>query len=260
MRDKPRDKWSDPFYNERGLTTSSISSKATMAQPLLKDIRICIFDAYGTLFDTRSVTLVLQEKLGALAQPLAEMWRNKQLQYTWLRGLAGHHADFWQVTGDALDFSLEALSIREPGLRSQLMESYLRIDAYPDVPPTLQALQSAGIRMGILSNGTPHMLEAAVSNARIVHFLEAILSVESVGVYKPHPEVYRLVEAKLGVAPQNVCFISSNGWDAYSASAFGFQTLWCNRFRQPHERIPSPPAGILHDLTELPASLGIPSA
>lgn len=223
--------------------------------PGLSDIRACVFDAYGTLFDIASVARGAQDALGPEWQALSDLWRSKQLQYTWLRGLAGHHADFWQVTGDALDFAMATLKIDRPGLRDRLMQLYLTLSAYPEVPAMLRHLQSAGIRLAILSNGTPAMLASAARNAGIADFFDAILSVEEVGVYKPHPAVYRLAADHLGLPAENICFLSSNGWDAYSAKAFGFQVVWCNRFNQASERLPATPNGQIPDLSRLSSLL-----
>jgi 2-haloacid dehalogenase len=218
----------------------------------LRGIEACVFDAYGTLFDVNSAARSAQDSLGDKWQPLAELWRFKQLQYTWLRGLAGRHADFWQVTGDALDFALSTLKLDDSALRARLMNLYLSLSAYPEVPDTLKHLKAAGMKLAILSNGTPAMLAAAVANAGITEVFDAILSVEEVKVYKPHPSVYGLACERFKVAASAVCFLSSNGWDAYSAKAFGFYTLWCNRFGQAPERIPETPDAQITTLAELP--------
>jgi len=218
----------------------------------LHSIEACVFDAYGTLFDVNSAARTAQDSLGEKWQPLAELWRAKQLQYTWLRGLAGRHADFWQVTGDALDFAMVTLRVNDPALRARLMNLYLVLSAYPEVPDTLQRLKEAGMKLAILSNGTPAMLAAAAANAGIADLFDAILSVEEVQVYKPHPSVYGLVCGRLNVAAARVCFLSSNGWDAHSAKAFGFRVLWCNRFSQAPERIPETPDAQISTLAELP--------
>lgn len=223
-----------------------------MNQTKLRGIEVCVFDAYGTLFDVTSVARGAQDALGERWQALSDLWRSKQLQYTWLRGLAGHHADFWQVTGDALDFAMSSLEINQPGLRERLMNLYLSIAAYPEVPATLQKLQDAGLKTAILSNGSPAMLNAAVDNANLAKMLDAVLSVEAVGVFKPHPTVYALAAKHFAVAPEKICFLSSNSWDAFSAKAFGFQVLWCNRFGQTAERIPTRPDGEIVDLSVLP--------
>jgi 2-haloacid dehalogenase len=218
----------------------------------LHGIEACVFDAYGTLFDVNSAARTAHDSLGEKWQPLAELWRAKQLQYTWLRGLAGCHADFWQVTGDALDFALATLQIEDPKLRARLMNLYLALSAYPEVPGTLKRLRADGMKLAILSNGTPAMLAAAATSAGIADLFDAMLSVEEVKVYKPHPSVYGLVCERLNVVASRVCFLSSNGWDAYSAKAFGFRVLWCNRFGQASERIPETPDAQIATLAELP--------
>jgi 2-haloacid dehalogenase len=218
----------------------------------LKGIAACVFDAYGTLFDVNSAARTARDSLGEKWQPLAELWRLKQLQYTWLRGLAGRHADFWRVTGDALDFAMSTLQVEDTALRSRLMNQYLALSAYPEVPDMLKRLQTAGMKLAILSNGTPDMLAAAASAAGIAEFFDAVLSVEEVKVYKPHSSVYQLACDRLSVEAGRVCFVSSNGWDAYCAKAFGFRVLWCNRLRQQPERIPETPDAEIVELAELP--------
>jgi 2-haloacid dehalogenase len=218
----------------------------------LNGIQACVFDAYGTLFDVNSAARTAQDSLGEKWQPLAELWRTKQLQYTWLRSLSGHHSDFWQVTGDALDFALSTLRLEDPALRARLMNSYLILDAYSEVPETLRQLKAVGMKLAILSNGTPAMLASASANAKIADLLDAILSVEQVGIYKPHPSVYQLACERLNLPAANICFISSNGWDAYSAQAFGLRVLWCNRLGQLPEHIPQTPDAQIGSLGELP--------
>ena len=227
-----------------------------MKNNALTGIEACVFDAYGTLFDVSSVARGAQDELGASWQALSDLWRMKQLQYTWLRGLSGKHADFWQVTGDALDFGMGSIGIADSGLRNRLMDLYLRISAYPEVKETLCRLKASGVKLAILSNGTPAMLSSAVDNANLGGLFDAVLSVEEVGVFKPHSSVYQLAVDRLAVAPKQICFISSNGWDAFSAKAFGFHVLWCNRFAQVPERIPDVPDGEILDLSELPDWLG----
>ena len=227
-----------------------------MKNNALTGIEACVFDAYGTLFDVSSVARGAQDELGASWQALSDLWRMKQLQYTWLRGLSGQHADFWQVTGDALDFAMTSIGIADSGLRNRLMDLYLRISAYPEVKETLCRLKASGLKLAILSNGTPAMLSSAVDNANLGGLFDAVLSVEEVGVFKPHSSVYQLAVDRLAVAPKQICFISSNGWDAFSAKAFGFHVLWCNRFAQVPERIPDVPDGEILDLSELPDWLG----
>ena len=228
----------------------------TMPEQHLPDIDACVFDAYGTLFDFNTAASAARDELGEDWQSLSDLWRLKQLQYTWLRGLAQHHADFWQVTGDALDFALASLRIELPGLRARLMKLYLQLGTYGEVPVMLRELKHRGMKLAILSNGTPDMLAAVVRNSGLDDVFDAVLSVEEVGTYKPHPSVYGLAAKRLKLEPSRICFLSSNGWDAYSAKAFGFRVIWCNRFAQVPERIPATPDGEIADLSVLPAMLG----
>jgi len=219
----------------------------------------CVFDAYGTLFDVNSAAERERAALGDRWHPLAELWRSKQLQYTWLRSLGGRHADFWQVTGEALDFAMESLGLDDPALRERLMNLYLELDAYPEVGETLARLKTAGFQLAILSNGSPAMLSAAVNNAGINALLDAVLSVEEVGVFKTHPSVYQLAVDRLGVAAYEICFVSSNGWDAYAAKAFGLRVAWCNRFGQAAEHLPETPDWRIPNLAGLHEIVGLPS-
>jgi 2-haloacid dehalogenase len=225
----------------------------------LSGIRACVFDAYGTLFDFASAAGRCRDVLGDDVDRLTALWRDKQLQYAWLRSLQDRHADFWQVTGDALDFALETLGLDGRGLRERLMTLYLTLDAFPEVPATLARLKQAGLRTAILSNGSPRMLAAVVAAARLEPVLDHVLSVEEVGVYKPHPKVYRLAVDRLGGPAAGIAFQSSNGWDAHGASAFGMRVVWCNRYGQRPERLPGRPDHEVRSLAELPALLGIPS-
>ena len=219
-------------------------------------VRACVFDAYGTLFDFASAARRCRDVLGDSFDRLTALWREKQLQYTWLRAAQGRHADFWQVTGDALDFSLETLLLDQPALRDRLMELYLTLDTFPEVPDVLRQLKAAGLKTAILSNGTPAMLDSAVKNARIDGLLDIVLSVEEVGVYKPDPRVYQLAVDQLGIPASQISFQSSNAWDAYAASAFGMKVAWCNRYRQRKERLPGRPDYEIETLAELPRIVG----
>jgi len=227
-----------------------------MTEGPLQGVKACVFDAYGTLFDFAAAARRCRDVLGDDIDKLTALWRDKQLQYTWLRALQGRHVDFWQVTGDALDFALETLGIDNSGLRHRLMQLYLTLDAFPEVASTLATLKKAGLRTAILSNGSPNMLNAAVKGAGLDGLLDAVLSVEEVGVYKPHPAVYQLAVDRLSIAPNGIAFQSSNAWDAYAASAFGMQVIWCNRYQQRTERLPGAPDRIIRTLAELPALVG----
>ena len=224
-----------------------------MSQLPLTGIRACIFDAYGTLFDYASAAARCRDVLGDRFDRLVPLWRDKQLQYTWLRATQNRHVDFWRVTGDALDYALETLGIDDRALRERLMNLYLTLDAFPEVPDTLRRLQAMGLKTAILSNGSPAMLEAVVDNAKIGGVLDAVLSVEEVGVYKPHPKVYQLAVDRFAVEAKQILFLSSNAWDAYAASAFGMRVAWCNRYAQRPERLPGKPDCEVKSLAEIPA-------
>lgn len=222
----------------------------------LSGIRACVFDAYGTLFDYGSAAAGCRDVLGDKQERLANLWREKQLQYTWLRAAQGRHADFHQVTGDALDFTLETLGISDAALRERLMNLYLTLDVFPEVPAVLARLKAAGMKTAILSNGTPAMLDSIVGHAGIGDLLDEVLSVESVGIYKPHPRVYQLAVDRLGLEADEIAFQSSNAWDAYAASAFGMRVVWCNRYGQREERLPGWPDREIASLEALPALVG----
>jgi len=226
-----------------------------MSGPEPLAVRACVFDAYGTLFDFASAASRCRAELGENGVQLTTLWRDKQLQYTWLRGLQGRHADFWQVTGDALDFSLETLGIADPALRNRLMDLYRTLTCFPEVPGMLRQLKEAGFVTAILSNGSPAMLDAAVAGADLGGLLDHVLSVEDAGVFKPHPSVYQLAVDRLGIPAKEIAFQSSNGWDAYAASAFGMRVVWCNRYGQRRERLPGAPDREIRSLDELPALL-----
>lgn len=223
----------------------------------ISGIEACVFDAYGTLFDFASAAARCQELPKDKAAALTPLWRDKQLHYSWLRGLQNRHADFWQVTGDALDFALETLGIADAALRDRLMQLYRELRTFPEVPGVLERLKRASYRIAILSNGSPPMLEAAVESAGIGHLLDAVLSVEEAGVYKPHPRVYQLALDRLGLDAAAIAFQSSNAWDAHAASAFGMRVVWCNRYGQRRERLPGAPDAEIKTLAELPELLGL---
>lgn len=222
----------------------------------LEGIKACVFDAYGTLFDVHGPVHRLATEIGPKATELSKLWRQKQLEYTWLRSLMGVHADFWHVTGDALDYALEACAIDDPGLKDELMALYLKLDAYPDAADCLKAVRAKSLRTAILSNGSPSMLDSAVRAAGLERQIEMVLSVEDVGIYKPSRRVYRHAMQKLQLhdAP-SVCFVSANPWDAQAAAQFGFQAVRINRMGIADDRIPGRPAATIASLAELPTLL-----
>lgn len=223
-------------------------------------IKACVFDAYGTLFDVHSAVGRHGSAIGPAADAVSRMWRTKQLEYTWLRTLMGHYADFYAVTADALDYALSSHEIHDAELRRALLEAYLALDCYPEVPGVLKTLSAAGVRLAILSNGSPRMLDAAVKSAGLDGAFEAVVSVHELGIYKPDPRVYRLACDQLGVEPDEVMFQSSNAWDAVGAKAFGFRVTWINRFSQQPEKLGFAPDNETDSLAALPDLLGIGDA
>jgi 2-haloacid dehalogenase len=212
-----------------------------------------IFDAYGTLFDVGSLA---DACAGVTPDParLVNLWRAKQLEYSFLRALMGPAAyvDFWQVTSGALDFALEQLGLTlSSSERTHALESWLRVRPYPEVAAALERLASAGRVCVILSNGSPSMLQAAVSGASLSGCFQAVLSVDAVRTYKPDPRVYQLAVDQLGRPAEELLFVSSNGWDAAGARAFGYRVAWVNRAGAPTERLGFPPDLTMPDLSAL---------
>ena len=226
-------------------------------------ITTCVFDAYGTLFDVSAAArqAAHEPEFPALKDTwmaLAGQWRLKQLQYTWLRAVADAHTDFWEVTQNGLDWALEATGLADDdALRQRLLDLYWELQAYPEVPDMLAALKAAGMNTAILSNGSPAMLDGAVQSAGVADVLDDVLSVESVGVFKPDARIYDLVGQRFGCAKDEVLFVSSNGWDAACATGYGFTTAWVNRAGEPMDRLPWTPATVLSDLTTIPKVAGV---
>ena len=220
-------------------------------------LKACIFDAYGTLFDVSAAAREAaggpgRDQLASVWPALAEDWRRKQLEYSWLRAITGEHCDFWQVTQDGLDWALAAQGLTDPALRDRLLQLYRELSAYPEVPAMLKSLRAQGRRTGILSNGSEGMLADAVRSAGIGDLLDVVLSVDRVGVFKPASRVYDLVGQALSLDRSEVLFVSSNGWDAASAASYGFSTAWVNRQGVPTDRLPGQPDYVLSDLSGIP--------
>lgn len=220
-------------------------------------VKVCVFDAYGTLFDVAAAARVLAEQPGqsALAEvwpKLAADWRAKQLQYTWLRAITNEYLPFWEVTKDGLDWAMEASNLDDPELREMLLALYWELPAYREVPEMLATLKARGFATAILSNGSPDMLDGAVDFAGIRTWLNTILSVEDVGVFKPAKVVYDMVGKRFDTSPDEVLFVSSNGWDAAAAAGYGFHTVWVNRAKEPMDRLPAKPSHVLDELSGIP--------
>ena len=228
-----------------------------MPDAAITGIRACVFDAYGTVFDFASAAQRCHDVLGERTAQLTTLWRDKQLQYTWLRAVQDRHADFWQVTGDALDFALDTLGLADAALRARLMNLYLALDAFPEVPDVLRRLKPPACGPRFCPTARPPCSTPLVKNAGLDGLFDAVLSVEAAGVYKPHPKVYQLAVDRLGVPASAIAFQSSNAWDAYAASAFGMKVVWCNRYGQRRERLPGAPDREVTTLAALPALVGV---
>ena len=209
-----------------------------MTSVIFKSVRYAVFDAYGTLFDVHSAASRYQARLGEQAQAVSALWRTKQLEYTWLRSLMQRYVDFWKVTQDALDYALDSHGIDDNSLRKDLLSAYHELSCYPEVPETLNKIKQMGLGTAILSNGSPEMLEAGVSNSNLEKVLDSIISVDTIEIFKPSPIVYQLATDQLSCNPEEILFFSSNAWDVSGAATFGFQTVWVNRFAQAPERLP----------------------
>jgi 2-haloacid dehalogenase len=213
-----------------------------------------VFDAYGTLFDVHAAIGRHRAAAGPDADRLSDLWRAKQLEYTWTLTLASRYQDFWTLTERALDFALARVPSVNKALRPRLLDAYRALDAYPDARTLLHDLKSRGRMTAILSNGSPDMLDAAVAAANLAGDLDAVISVDALRLYKPRPEVYALVTERFNIAPADVVFVSSNRWDVMGAAAFGFRTAWVNRSRLPDEYADFAPGRVLVDLDALDAA------
>lgn len=219
-------------------------------------IKACVFDAYGTLFDLASATARCDQVPPQQRAPLSALWRDKQLQYTWLRALQGRYADFRQVTAEALEFALESLDLANPQRHAALMGLFETLHAFPEVPDMLRTLRRAGVKTAILSNGTPAMLATALVSSGLDGLFDEVLSVHPLQTYKTDRRVYQYTLDRLGLMAAEISFQSSNGWDAYAAADFGLHVVWCNRYGQRRERLPGAPAHEVTSLAALPALLG----
>jgi 2-haloacid dehalogenase len=211
-----------------------------------------VFDAYGTLFDVHAAIARHRAAAGPDADRMSELWRVKQLEYAWTLTLAGRYADFWTLTERALDYALARTPSVDPALKPKLLDAYRTLDAYPDARATLAGLKAQGARTAILSNGSPAMLDAAVTAAGLGAVLDAVVSVDAIRMYKPRPQVYALATEALEVKAGGVVFVSSNRWDVMGATAFGFHAVWINRAGMPDEYAELAPVAVVRDLASLP--------
>lgn len=212
---------------------------------------IYVFDAYGTLFDVHAAVRRHAQSLGPDAQRLSELWRAKQLEYSWVRSMAGTYRDFWQLTEDALDTAFAAFPSADRAHRADLLDAYRRLDCYSEVPAVLKAIKADGAKIAILSNGSPKMLGQAVRAAGLDDCIDDVLSVDAIRIYKPDPRVYEIATTRYRVFPNAISFQSSNRWDVAGASQFGFRPVWINRTDAVDEYPDMKPAAVLKDLKGL---------
>lgn len=216
-------------------------------------IHAFVFDAYGTLFDPLSVRTRAEELFPGRGAELCQLWRAKQLEYSWLRSLMQRYQDFWSITGDALAFACRALRIPcNPQQRDALLNGYLRLETFPEVKGALQRL--SGRQLAILSNGSPEMLRAVVEFNGLASLFEFVLSVDTLRLFKPHPFVYRMAVEQLRIPKESIGFVSSNFWDIAGAGSFGFQTFWLNRGQLPADELGVTPTATLQTLADLQSS------
>jgi 2-haloacid dehalogenase len=213
--------------------------------------RAFVFDAYGTLFDVHAAIARHRDAAGPEADRFSEIWRTKQLEYAWLLSAAGHYVDFWTLTERALDYAFARAPTVDTALRATLLDAYFKLDAFPDARAALKVLKAKGMQTAILSNGTPQMLEGAVTAAGIGADLDAVLSVDTIRIYKPRREVYALATVAFNLAPADVVFVSSNRWDVMGATAFGFRCVWVNRANVPEEYPEFAPVKVVRELSAL---------
>ena len=214
----------------------------------MEKTKVCIFDAYGTLFDVNAACRELSIEVGEKWQELSTLWRLRQVEYTWLRNSMNEYIDFWKITENALEYAMEVLNIENKILKNKLLDLYLKLEAYPEVENILTKLKERGFQTGILSNGSDKMLESAVKNAQIENLLDEVISVEKCKVFKPSSKVYDLVNDAFNVKNNQVAFFSSNAWDMHAAANYGFKTIWVNRFNGKLERLPGKPEAIVKSL------------
>ncbi len=224
----------------------------------LKNVSVCLFDAYGTLFDVAASARNCADEIGESWFNFSAMWRKKQLEYTWLRTMMGNFSDFWHVTGEALDYTMDNFNMDNPSLRARLMELYLKLDTYPEVCRILSTLKGNGVKTGILSNGSRSMLMSAIRKSQLHDLIDVVYSVDELEVYKVDLRVYQMAVDDLGVKAGEICFQSSNAWDAAGAAFFGYRSVWVNRFSQKPERLGpnAQPAFEIKTLDELPQLIG----
>ena len=216
----------------------------------MKNIKVIIFDAYGTLFDVNSAAEKCKNKIGEKWEPFANYWRTTQLEYTWLRSLMGRHQDFWKVTEQSLDKSMKVFQI-DTSMRDELLDLYKVLSTFPEVKETLKKLKEKNYKLAILSNGTPALLRELVSSNNLESIFDDVLSIEEVKIYKPHPNVYNIPIKKYQIEKNQFAYLSSNTWDVSAAGNFGFNAVWVNRNKNIFDNLDYKPITEINNLSDL---------
>jgi 2-haloacid dehalogenase len=216
----------------------------------IENVKACVFDAYGTLFDVNSAASKCKEKLGSKWENFANAWRTTQLEYTWLRSLMKKHKNFWEITEDSLDHTMETFKIKKE-MRNELLDLFKKLSPYPEVKKCLDGLKAKNIKLAILSNGTPELLKMLVESNNIQNYFDDIFSIESVKIYKPDSKVYEIPIKKYDCKPENICFMSSNTWDVSGGGVFGYNAVWVNRLNKVFDKLSYKPKNIISNLEEL---------
>ena len=202
----------------------------------MKNIKAIVFDAYGTLFDVNSAAEKCKDKIGSKWESFSNYWRTTQLEYTWLRSLMKKHKNFWEITEDSLDHTMETFKIKKE-MRNELLDLYKKLSPYPEVKKCLDGLKAKKVKIAILSNGTPDLLKILVESNNIQNYFDDIFSIESVGIYKPDSKVYKIPIEKYKCKPENICFMSSNTWDVSGGGVFGYNAVWVNRLNKVFDKL-----------------------
>ncbi len=216
----------------------------------IENIKACVFDAYGTLFDVNSAAQKCKNKIGAKWESFSNSWRTTQLEYTWLRSLMKKHKNFWEITEDSLDHAMETFKIKKE-MRNELLDLYKKLTPYPEVEECLKNLKTKKIKIAILSNGTPDLLKELVESNNIQNYFDDIFSIETVGIYKPDSKVYELPIKKYNCNAENICFLSSNTWDVSGGGVFGYNAVWVNRLNKIFDKLSYKPKFVINNLKEL---------
>ena len=235
-----------------GVALNLAQPKTAIAATRIPNIKACVFDSYGTLFDFNSAVAKNRERVGEIADKVSALWRTKQIDYTWLRSLMGKYKDFWTCTSDALDYVFEVYGVTDMKLREDLLKAYLELSTFPEIPDTLKELKKRGFSVNILSNGTPHMLRSAVKSSGLEPIMDKIMSVDQIKIFKPDPRVYKIAVDTLKLEKHQIAFMSTNPWDAIGAAYFGFKVVWVNRSGAKRERLGIQPAAEIKTMAELP--------